>query len=244
MRVQIAPSLAGSRKSRHALPCPWPDLLPSWYCWARARALAVGCGPSVQSIYEGNVRFEHCYRLDIDPHIAPTHREACWREWKQTYTYGQTRDRVEYAERRIRALASGDDRRPVLDTRPDIIKAKSSCCAERSAHSDQPSRTAPAHASRSPGRRWSARCVAGRRERGPVPPDEDCSDSCDDEWRQCSPSCEKTAERGRREATPEDRTAGADASGRRSRKPAKPAVRTTASACSVASSEAPEPPDS
>ena len=86
--------------------------------------LCAACGPSVQSIYEGNVRFEHCYRLDIDPHIAPTHREACWREWKQTYTYGQTRDRVEYAERRIRALAWGDDRRPVLDAKPDSLHRK------------------------------------------------------------------------------------------------------------------------
>ena len=28
--------------------------------------LGAACGPSVQSIHEGNVRFEHCYRLDLE----------------------------------------------------------------------------------------------------------------------------------------------------------------------------------
>jgi len=66
------------------------------------------CGPSVQSIYEGNVRFEHCYRLDLEVDAAPTHREACWKEWLGMYTYGQPRDRIEYARRRVRAFSTGD----------------------------------------------------------------------------------------------------------------------------------------
>src|SRR5882724_8076406 len=66
------------------------------------------CGPSVQSIYEGNVRFEHCYRLDLEVDAAPTHREACWKEWLGMYTYGQPRDRIEYARRRARASSTGD----------------------------------------------------------------------------------------------------------------------------------------
>ncbi len=83
-------------------------------------ALALGvassaCGPSVQSIYEGNVRFEHCYRLDLEVDSAPTHREACWKEWLGVYTYGQPRDRIEYARRRAQAFASGDANRPTLD---------------------------------------------------------------------------------------------------------------------------------
>jgi len=82
--------------------------------------LAVGvavsaCGPSVQSIYESNVRFEHCYRLDLEVDAAPTHREACWKEWLGMYTYGQPRDRIEYARRRAQAFASGDANRPSLD---------------------------------------------------------------------------------------------------------------------------------
>src|SRR5664279_5049259 len=62
------------------------------------------CGPSVQSINEGNVRFEHCYRLDLEVDAAPTHREACWKEWLGLYTYGQPRDRIEYARKRARAF--------------------------------------------------------------------------------------------------------------------------------------------
>jgi len=70
--------------------------------------LAQGCGPSFEAIQEGDLRFAHCDRLDLDPNIAPSHRLHCWREWRRVYTYGQTRDRVEYAQRRIAEVVSGD----------------------------------------------------------------------------------------------------------------------------------------
>lgn len=66
--------------------------------------LALGCGPSYEAVYQGNVRFEHCFRLDHDQRIASTHREYCWNQWVQAYTYGQPQDRVDYAKRRIRVL--------------------------------------------------------------------------------------------------------------------------------------------
>jgi hypothetical protein len=75
---------------------------------------AASCGPSVQSIYEGDVRFEHCYRLDLELDVAITHRQACWTAWLDRYTYGQSRDRLEYARRRVRAFAGGDVDRPEL----------------------------------------------------------------------------------------------------------------------------------
>lgn len=62
------------------------------------------CGPSVQVLHEGTVRFEHCHRLDLDPQIAPSHRLACWQAWTTRYSYGQPRDRLEYAQRRIAAI--------------------------------------------------------------------------------------------------------------------------------------------
>lgn len=77
-------------------------------------ALTASCGPSVQSIYEGDVRFEHCYRLDLELDVATTHRQACWTTWLDRYTYGQSRDRLEYARRRVRAFATGDADRPTL----------------------------------------------------------------------------------------------------------------------------------
>jgi hypothetical protein len=76
---------------------------------ALASAVALqGCGPSFEAIQEGDLRFAHCDRLDLDTHIAPSHRLHCWREWRRVYTYGQTRDRVDYAQRRIAEVASGD----------------------------------------------------------------------------------------------------------------------------------------
>jgi hypothetical protein len=88
--------------------------------WKRARSwrlvlcgVAVhACGPSFEAIQEGDLRFAHCDRLDIDPNIAPSHRLHCWREWRRVYTYGQTRDRVEYAQRRIAEVVSGDTEPP------------------------------------------------------------------------------------------------------------------------------------
>jgi hypothetical protein len=85
--------------------------------WIAAIGLlaAGGCGPSMQSIYEGDVRFEHCYRLDLDREIAPSHRHACWAQWVQTYSYGQSRDKIEYAKRRLRYLESGETSPPELN---------------------------------------------------------------------------------------------------------------------------------
>lgn len=70
----------------------------------------VSCGPGLEAIHESNLRFEHCYRLDMDQRIAPSHREYCWRDWNQTYAGDQPLDRIEYARRRIVALESGDSR--------------------------------------------------------------------------------------------------------------------------------------
>ncbi|HEY6725627.1 MAG TPA: hypothetical protein VI197_16440 [Polyangiaceae bacterium] len=77
--------------------------------------LPLGCGPSIQPIHEGGVRFEHCYRLDLDAKIAPAHRHACWKQWLEVYSYGQSRDRLEYSQRRLRDLESGDPHPPQLN---------------------------------------------------------------------------------------------------------------------------------
>lgn len=42
--------------------------------------------------------------LDTMMDVKPTIRRACWEEWSAYYTYGQTRDRVEYAAMRRRQL--------------------------------------------------------------------------------------------------------------------------------------------
>jgi hypothetical protein len=71
--------------------------------------LGTACGASIQAVYEGDVRFEHCMALDSRPDVKPTIRKACWEEWVKFYTFGQTRDRVEYAALRERQLSGASD---------------------------------------------------------------------------------------------------------------------------------------
>ena len=68
-------------------------------------AAFAGCSPSYQAVYEGNVRFEHCYALEENPQRPTPDKSACWRDWSEHYTFGQTRDRVQYAISRYVALS-------------------------------------------------------------------------------------------------------------------------------------------
>src|SRR4051812_3724316 len=70
-----------------------------------ALAALAACGPSYQALYEGDARFEHCYALEEASLSSMQQRSDCWRDWMLRYTYGQTRDRVEYASARYRALS-------------------------------------------------------------------------------------------------------------------------------------------
>lgn len=153
---------------------------------AVAAALAsasLACGPSVQSIYEGDVRFEHCYRLDLDLNIAPTHREACWKQWLSSYTYGQPRDRIEYARRRTRAFASGDVTRPSLATgsekRPQRREFYLVVPQPTSVHAPPPPMATPVYAADAgPPPAASAR-----------PPGSTCASDCAASWQSCGAVC-------------------------------------------------------
>ena len=155
--------------------------------------VVVACGPSVQSIYEGNVRFEHCYRLDLEVDTAPTHREACWKEWLNVYTYGQPRDRIEYARRRARAFASGDTARPRLEIEntkkvearqfylvapaPTSLHAPPAPIATRW-YGDAGS-PPPASSTESPG--------------APKAPEEECGNTCRNSYLDCARPCDADA---------------------------------------------------
>ncbi len=143
--------------------------------------LATACGPSVQLTYEGNVRFEHCYRLDLDPAIAPPHREACWTEWLGTYTYGQTNDRVEYARRRLAELKSSRESVPLrVDTmiETDAPAAPADAPAPTTVHSPPPP---------------TAGATRALIEKPPPPSDEppghECAEHCSRVWYSCQASC-------------------------------------------------------
>ncbi|MEO8901921.1 MAG: hypothetical protein ABI488_08650 [Polyangiaceae bacterium] len=164
--------------------------------WRSTAALAAfalagfACGPSVQSIYEGNVRFEHCYRLDLEVDTAPTHREACWKEWLGMYTYGQPRDRIEYARRRVHAFANGDVDRPTLDI-GDAKKTEA-----RQFYLMVPAPTS-VHASPPPiATRWYA--DAGTAPPVALPaavlaPEDKCSTACHETYATCSAPCDPDA---------------------------------------------------
>jgi hypothetical protein len=158
-------------------------------------ALANGCGPSAQAIYEGNVRFEHCYRLDLDKDIAPTHRVVCWREWVATYSYGQTSDRFVHARRRIQAIEAGETSPPELDL--DGVSRAPAAPAEApmptSLHAPPPA-TAPAPKGAVDG---GADAGASQAEKAlPSLPREDCRERCVNVFRDCGGNCERDAGTG------------------------------------------------
>jgi hypothetical protein len=76
--------------------------------------LTAGCGPSLTTIHEGTLRFEHCYRIDLEPNAKAPQQKACWSRWLGQYTYGQPRDRIDYARRRLSALNETNGPEPEL----------------------------------------------------------------------------------------------------------------------------------
>jgi hypothetical protein len=71
-------------------------------------AVLPACGPGFQAIYDGTARFEHCYALEENSQASLPDKAACWRDWSEHYTYGQTRDRVHYATARYVALSQAN----------------------------------------------------------------------------------------------------------------------------------------
>lgn len=156
----------------------------------------VACGPALESMHESNIRFEHCYRLDMDLQIAPSHREHCWRDWLRTYAYGQPRDRIEYARRRIITLESGDTRRVTIYTSPEPRKrvfaemggepesAPAAAPAPTSAHAPPPS-VAPQAAPRKP----EAKAEPSSEPGEPLP-GEGCGAACQKSYDECQKGCD------------------------------------------------------
>ena len=147
---------------------------------AAALALAPGCGPSFEAIQEGDLRFAHCDRLDLDPKIAPSHRLHCWREWRRVYTYGQTRDRVEYAQRRIAEVLSGDPDPPFV--LPDGAPGRR--------QSDLPAAPNPALSSPPPIVPLSGNEPTESRDGDPVGFSTGCRSRCQSTRADCAPGCE------------------------------------------------------
>jgi hypothetical protein len=71
-----------------------------------------GCTPRYQSLYDSDVRFEHCYRVDEERQVAIIDKLQCWQDWNRNHSYAQSRDRIGYGAARERtlsqALAAGE----------------------------------------------------------------------------------------------------------------------------------------
>ena len=157
--------------------------------FAAALAWVVGCGPGLEAMYESTLRFEHCYRLDMDPRIAPPHREHCWRDWTETFAGGQPLDRVEYARRRVSQLESGETEtltirgteRPeqrVFEELSPGSQAPMAAPAPTSAH-EPPPKTAPLPAD------------AAKMASPPIRPGQNCTAACGTTLDDCNLVCEK-----------------------------------------------------
>jgi hypothetical protein len=154
----------------------------------------VACGPSFQATYECDVHFEHCYALDQSGASVDAKKE-CWRDWLHGYTYGESRDRVEYGGTRYSQL-SLDPTLPSEDISasrskhtvaapvptnafappPNIIDGHAAAVASAQGTARAPG----AECSDTCAQRWST-CRQGCKETG--------CDTCDQSYRSCMPTC-------------------------------------------------------
>jgi hypothetical protein len=153
--------------------------------------LSSACGPGLESLHASNVRFEHCYRLDMDPRIASSHRMVCWRDWTESYAIGQSRDRVEYARRRIITLESGDAELLSIETQPERRQRIFSVVGETRSKNVPMAAPAPTSAHAPPPK--TAQEAAASPPDAPAPaaplPGEDCGDACGATYHACQTAC-------------------------------------------------------
>jgi hypothetical protein len=155
---------------------------------------AAGCGPSLTTVHEGTVRFEHCYRVDLEPRAPVSQRKACWQRWVGAYTLGQPRDRIEYALQQLRGLDTSEAPRPELalgaEHHPEERQFYLVVPAPTSVHSTPPPIATvvqagdPAEGDEGPP---SERAKTGEAKQ---PPAQSCATSCRSAWQSCDGGCE------------------------------------------------------
>jgi hypothetical protein len=140
----------------------------------------LACGPSFQAVYECDVHFEHCYALDESGASSDAKKE-CWRDWLHGYTYGQSRDRVEYGGTRYSQL-SLDPTLPSEDVRVEASRQSKHAVVgpvPTSAFAPPPN-VIDGHASANASS--SVTLVAHF-------PGAECADGCAQRWTSCRSSC-------------------------------------------------------
>ncbi|MBI2390226.1 MAG: hypothetical protein HYV09_11610 [Deltaproteobacteria bacterium] len=131
------------------------------------------CGPSMRHLVEGDMRFEHCYRIDDDPTTPLQNKRSCWATWTAQYTKGQDRSRVSYAKQRVRvldgALAGAPAPAPVAVPPPSSPYAPPPAVAPKSGEMSGD----------------VAAATAG-------PTTHSCTEACTKTWRTCASPCGTT----------------------------------------------------
>lgn len=130
------------------------------------------------------MRFEHCMALDSQPDVKPTIRRACWDEWRKFYTFGQTRDRIEYAALRDRQLGGASD----FDEGDWQLEKSGgpSSIDPTSALAPPPMLMAAAVVDAGAG---DAQADGGDAEADSAPPAAQCSSDCEQTWSFCRGEC-------------------------------------------------------
>ncbi|HEY3495545.1 MAG TPA: hypothetical protein VGK73_12700 [Polyangiaceae bacterium] len=145
-------------------------------------------------MHEGTIRFEHCYRLDLETSATVTQRRACWELWLESYTYGQSRDRIEYARRRLNAIADESQRPPELrlegDRPPEQRQFYLVVPSPTSVHATPP----PVATVYRPLATDAADAGSDAApENAKTPPAEGCAASCRSAWQSCETGCSADA---------------------------------------------------
>jgi len=136
----------------------------------------LACGSvSVRYAVESDMRFEHCYRIDEDPRVAVGDKRACWTEWRDKYQRGQDSNRLTYVAERLHALGGTTAGASATST-PAIAAAAATtaaCPLPNSPYAPPPPLATSG---------LTIRVTA-------PPPDVTCGDSCNRDWKSCSPTC-------------------------------------------------------
>lgn len=133
----------------------------------------IACGPAMRTVVEGDMRFEHCYRIDEDPRVPAEQKRQCWDDWNHHFTRGQDRTRIEYARARSTTLALA----PTLGEPPAPAIA---CPPPISPYAPPPATVGTSASS------FGDRNDAFSR----------CGDDCARNWRMCGAACTGVAECG------------------------------------------------
>ena len=165
-------------------------------------AWCAACGPSLVTVHEGTIRFEHCYRVDLEPRFTTPNRAACWRNWVSSYTVGQPRDRIEYAERRLHALDGGDASPPALalgaDRPPEARQFYLVVPAPTNAHAPPPpmAKPVPDSAPDAASDAGAPNELQAKTSDPTTPPGSTCTKRCQLDWHTCDKSCEASVASG------------------------------------------------